>query len=57
MKIENVNTGICHYRAANNEPCFFVNWMENGQNKYEFFTILSFREQLKNRLLKIQNNI
>jgi len=35
--ITNVNIGICHRRAQTGEPCFFVNWKDNGENNYKFF--------------------
>jgi hypothetical protein len=56
MKIENVNEGMCQWRATNNKPCFFVNWTQDGENKYQFFSIISSRETFKQRLLKLQNN-
>lgn len=50
MKIENINTGICHSRAQLNQPCFFVNWRQDGKNEYKFFTQRFMLESFKNNL-------
>ncbi len=54
MKIDKVNVGICHRRIQEGKPPFFVNWMEDGKNKYEFFSLIFTCEDLKNRLIKMQ---
>ena len=54
--ISNVNDGICHRRVQTGEPCFFVNWTENGENKYRFFGIVSAMESFKSRLKSKVNN-
>lgn len=54
VRIENVNTGICHRRVQEGKPSFFVNWNEDGENKYEFFQIRFVCEDLKNRLVERQ---
>lgn len=54
MKIEHVNKGICQWRATNGKPCYFVNWMENGENKYEFFTLPYAMYARYNRLINSQ---
>ena len=48
--ITNINTGCDPSRIQNNEPCFFVNWMDNGQNHYKFFVQRFAAESFKNRL-------
>ena len=48
--ITNVNTGICHRRVQTGEPSFFVNWTENGENKYFFSNLRFMVETVKNRL-------
>ncbi len=52
MSAKNVNTGICYHRLQTGEPCFFVNWTKNGENKYKFFALRFACEDFKNRLLK-----
>lgn len=54
MKIENINTGICHRRVQENKPSFFVNWQQDGEQRYEFFSLRFACEDLKNRLIKEQ---
>ena len=39
--IERINEGVCQWRLTNNQPSFFVNWQENGENQYEFFGMRS----------------
>lgn len=53
MKIENVNTGVCHRRVQSGEPCFFVNWVQDGENQYRFFSLRFACEALKIRLIKM----
>lgn len=57
MTIENVNTGICHHRIQAGQPSFFVNWMQDGENKYAFFNLRSACERFKERLLKNTGNL
>ena len=35
--VTNLNKGICQSRLQNNEPSFFVNWMQDGKQQYKFF--------------------
>lgn len=39
------------------EPCYFVNWQQDGQNMYEFFSLRFACETFKNRLLKSVSQI
>lgn len=57
MKIENINIGICHQRAQTGKACFFVNWMQDGDNNYKFFELRSACEIFKNRLVKMQQPV
>jgi len=57
MKIENVNIGVCHRRVQIGEACFFVNWMQDGENQYKFFELRFACEDFKNRLIMIQQNV
>lgn len=52
MKIENINTGICHRRTQTGEPSFFVNWTQEGENQYKFFQLRFACEDFKNQLIK-----
>ena len=54
MKIENINTGVCHSRVQLDKPPFFVNWTEDGVNKYKFFSLVFACEDFKNSLLRLQ---
>ena len=58
MKIQNINIGICHRRAQTGKACYFVNWMQDGENNYKFFGLRFACEDFKNRLVKMsqQNN-
>lgn len=51
--ITNINTGVCHRRVQENKPSFFVNWQENGEQKYYFsqfmFQIDRQEQRLKQR--------
>ena len=53
--ITNINIGICHRRVQMNEPSFFVNWADDGENKYKFFSLRFACEDFKNRLVKQLN--
>lgn len=53
-KIENINIGCDPHRIQQNEPCFFVNWQQNGENNYQFFALRYRCEDLKNKLTKKQ---
>jgi len=55
MKISNVNKGVCQHRATTNKPAFFVNWQENGENKYQFFSMVSSMYNLFNKLKQLEN--
>jgi len=47
-----VNTGVCSHRLQTGKPAFFVNWIENGENRYEFFKSRFVCESFKTRLLQ-----
>lgn len=37
-KIFNVNSGVCQSRVQLKDPKpYFINWQQNGKNKYKFF--------------------
>ena len=55
MNIERINTGVCHWRATHGKPSMFVNWTQDGENKYFFSNIRSSIESVKNQLIKIQS--
>jgi hypothetical protein len=38
--IEGINKGTCQRRLQEGKPAFFVNYIEDGTNKYEFFTLV-----------------
>jgi hypothetical protein len=50
MKIEKINTGICHWRATHGRPAMFVSWTQDGESKYFFSSIRSSIENVKNKL-------
>lgn len=50
--ITNISIRVCQRRAQTGEPSFFVNYMEDGINKYEFFQQRFALESFKNRLEK-----
>lgn len=47
---ENVNIGICQSRLQLNQPSFFVSWIKNKQQNYEFFSLRFMAESLKTKL-------
>jgi hypothetical protein len=51
--IENINTGICQWRVTNGEPPHFVNWKEDGKNKYMFFPTVSGAHGAKETLQRL----
>lgn len=53
--ITNINIGLCHRRLQENKPEFFVNWQENGENKY-FFSSFRFQVESKKEQLKQLSN-
>jgi len=55
MKIENINTGLCHRRVQEGKPAHCVNWVQDGKNQYRFFSIVSACMNFKNSLAKIQD--
>lgn len=57
MSIESINIGLCMSRLQLGEPCYFVNWQQDGQNMYEFFSLRFACETFKNRLLKSVSQI
>lgn len=54
--ITNINVGICHRRITESKAPFFVNWIEDGINKYFFSQFRFAVENKKNELLKKSNN-
>lgn len=50
-KIEGVNKGVCQWRATNNKPPYFVNYTEDGINKYLYYSIPSVMYSMYNRLI------
>lgn len=52
--IENVNEGICHRRIQEGKSPFFVNWIEDGENKYEFFKLRYLCFNFYNQLIERQ---
>ena len=55
--ITNVNEGVCQWRLTHNEPSFFVNWRENGEQHYRFFGLRSFAYDFFLRMKKQEQNI
>ena len=55
MKIENINIGCDPSRVQMNKPSFYVNWIENSEQKYRFFQLRFAAENFKNRLLGMQS--
>lgn len=53
--ITNVNTGLCHSRAQQGQPAFFVNWQVNGAQHYRFFAMRFAAETYYQSLLNNQN--
>lgn len=56
--ITRVNKGVCQWRlyhGGRNAKPYFVNWQEDGENKYEFFSIVSSMYTLYERLKKQEN--
>jgi hypothetical protein len=55
--ITNVNKGVDPAGVQQDEPPYFVNWRENGENKYAFYPIVSSMftayERLKSRESKL----
>lgn len=54
MKIENVNKGVCQWRATNNQPPYFVNYHENGKNQYQYFRSVSEMYNLYDKLKQLE---
>jgi hypothetical protein len=52
--ITNINTGVCHRRAQENKPSFFVNWQENGKQQYFFSQFMFAIERQEQRLKQLQ---
>ena len=48
--ITNVNKGICQSRLQQNKPSYFVNWQENGEQNYQFFTTVFSMYKLYDKL-------
>ena len=48
--VANINKGICQSRLQNNQPSFFVNWQENGEQNYKFFSSVYSMYKLFNNL-------
>lgn len=54
--VTNVNEGLCHRRVQEGKPAFFVNWQEDGEQKYFFHQIRSAVHIKYQELLKLSNN-
>lgn len=54
--ITNVNKGTDPYRVQQGQPPYFVNWIENGQQQYAFFSTVSSMYKLYEDLLKQAKN-
>lgn len=52
--VKNVNSGIDPARIQENKPPFFVSWTEEDGVHYEFFSIVSARENFKDHLLNYE---
>lgn len=52
--MQKINTGICQSRLQIGQPCYFVNWVQYDENKYEFFNTVYEMYKLKERLQKQQ---
>ena len=50
--ITNINSGTDPHRIQTGQPPFFVNWQENGQQQYKFFSQVAPMYQFKERLTK-----
>ncbi len=48
--VANINTGICHRRIQEGKPAYFINYTENGENKYEFSSLRFVIEDIKLKL-------
>ena len=53
MKIDRVNIGLCQWRATNNKPPYFVNWIQGGKNQYKFFDCVSSCYSYKELLINL----
>ena len=40
MKIRNVTTGVCQWRATNGKPSLFVSFERDGEKQYEYFELV-----------------
>jgi hypothetical protein len=47
MEITNINTGVCHRRVQENKAAFFVNWQENGEQKY-YYSLSKYKSENEN---------
>lgn len=54
--ITNINEGLCHRRVQEGKPAFFVNWQEDGEQKYFFHQIRSVVHHKYQELLKLSIN-
>jgi hypothetical protein len=54
--IENINLSICQSRIQQGQPSFCINWLENGQQNYEFFQLRFIAEDFKNKLIAKQKD-
>ena len=55
--ITNINEGLCHRRVQENKPAFFVNWKEDGEQKYFFHQLRSVVYHKYQELLKLSNEV
>lgn len=54
--VAHVNEGLCHRRVQEGKPAFFVNWQEDGEQKYFFHQIRSVVHHKYQELLKLSIN-
>ncbi len=50
LEIANINTGVDQRRIQEDKPAFFLNWLENGKQKYFFSSLRSDLETVKKYL-------
>lgn len=54
--IENVTKGICQGRAwEGRKDCFFVQWVDDGKNQYEFYRTVYEMYKKYDSLIEKQN--
>lgn len=54
--ITDVNEGLCHRRVQEGKPTFFVNWKDDGEQKYFFHQLRSTVYRKYQELLKLSSD-